>query len=170
MFPLYWHSRRNVIVDNTNRPHWVNRPKLSEWINIISCQWKPNITRFIFEICAFLLNFPKCITIGRHSKNTISTSITCMVIHKLCYDFTPEQSLQMWNYGNMTKNLSRHPFCYLIGSISTDKTLQTFCFRSMLSIIYNMIIRTCIYSLIIYSNVFHNCIQISICACKIPDI
>jgi hypothetical protein len=120
--------------------------------------------RFIFEICLFFLNFPTCITIGMHSKNTISTSITCMAIHKLFYAFTPEQSLQTWNYGNMTKNLSRHPFCYLIGSISTDKTLRTFGFRSMLSIVYNIVIRTCIYSLIIHSNVFHNGMQTSICA------
>ena len=153
-----------LLLIKKNRPHWLNRPKLSEWINTVSCQWNPNTTRFIFEICPFFLNFPKCKTIGRHSKNTISTSVTCMVNHKLFYAFILEQSLQTWNYGNMTKNLLRNPFCYLIGSISIDKTLQTFGFWSMLSIIYNIIIRTCIYSLIIHSNVFHNGMQTSICA------
>ena len=99
-----------LLLIKKNRPHWVNRPKLSEWINTVSCQWNPNIMRFIFEICPFFLNFPKCRTIDKHSKNTISISVTCMVIHKLCYDFTPEQSLQTWNYENTTKNLLRHPF------------------------------------------------------------
>lgn len=154
----------NAIVYNKNRTHRVNIPKLSKWINTSSCQWKPNIMRFIFKSWPFSLNFPKCTTIRRNSKNTISTSLPCKVIHKLCYAFAPEQSLQTWNYGNMTKNLSRHLFCYLIGSISTNLTLQELCFWCMLSILYNMIIRRCIYSLILHSNVFHNGISISVCA------
>ena len=133
MLPLYWHPRSNVIVYKKYWPHWVSRPLLSKWINIASCQWKPDITRFIFKNWPFFLNFPKCITICRHLKNAISTFVPCMVILKLWYDFTPKQSLQAWNYGNMTKNLSSHLFFYLIGLISTGLRLWAFHFRLMCS-------------------------------------
>jgi hypothetical protein len=108
------------------------------------------------KIGPYLFDVPKYRTIYMNSKNIIFTSVSYMVIHKLCNSLAPEQSLQTWNYWNMTKNLLRHLFCYLIGSISIDLTLWKFHSQCILSIIYNMIIQTCINSLILHSNIFHN--------------
>ena len=102
----------------------------------------PKITRFFFKARPLFLHISKCRTICRHSNNIILTSVLGMVIHKLHYVIAPEQSLKMWNDGNIVKNLMRHLFCHLICSISTYMKFQTFCCKLMLIIIYNMVIET----------------------------
>ena len=129
MLLLYWHLRKNVIVDKKNCPRWVNRLDLSKWIDTISCQQNFNITRFFFENWPLFFDVPtKWRPICRHSKNIISTSVLCMEIHKMCYILTPEQPLETWNYQNITKNFVRHLFCHFIGSIPTCLTLWEFIF------------------------------------------
>ena len=127
----------------------------------------PNITRFFFKNWSSFFNVSKCITTWRHSRNTIFTYASCMVIQKLCNALAPKQSLQTCNYRNMTKNLLRHLFCYVIDSISIDLTLWAFRFRCILSIIYNIIIQTCINILILHSNIFHNTTHLSVCVRQI---
>ena len=123
------------MVDDKNRPNRASRSQLSKWIDTIRCQRKSSITRFFFKLWPFFLYVFKCRTICGHSKNIISTSIPCMVIHKLCYVFAPKQSLQAWNNGNITKNLTRHLFGYLICSVSTAMTYRAFCCKLILIII-----------------------------------
>ena len=156
MLPLYWHPWRNVIVDNKNRPDWASRFHLFKWIDTICCQRNSSIMRFLFKVWPFFLHVCKCRTICRHSKNIISTSISCMVIHKLCYVFAPKQSLHAWNNGNITKNLVKNLFCYVICSLSTDMTFWTFCFKSMFLIVYKMVIMTCINCFILHSNLLYD--------------
>ena len=136
--------------------HWVNRHYLTKWIDTVSFQWKPNIMSLLFEKWSCFLDVPKCITIYRHLKNTNSTFFPCMAIHKLCYAFALEQSLQTWNNGNITKNLARNLFCYLICSISTYMTFHTFRFKFILIIIYNMVIGACMNCFIMNSNLVHD--------------
>ena len=98
---------------------------------------------FFFKVRTLFLHISKRKTICRHSNNIILTCVPGMVIHKLCYVFSLEQSLQTWNDGNITKNLLRHLFCYFICMASTYMTFWTFCCKFMLIIIYNMVIGTC---------------------------
>ena len=92
-----------------------------KWINTICFQRNPKITGFFFKVRP-LLHISKCRTICMHSNNIILNFVPFMVIHKLCNVFSPKQSLQTWNDGNITKNLVRHLFCYFIYSISTYMT------------------------------------------------
>ena len=108
-------------------PHRVNGYHLCKWINTICCQINPKSTWVFFKVRPLFLHISKSITIYRNSDNIILTSIPRMVIHKLCYVFAPEHSLQTWNDGNITNNLAMQLFCYLICSISTDMKFQTFC-------------------------------------------
>ena len=114
MLPLYWQPWWNVIIDNKNRPHRLSGSHLCKWID----------------------------TIYKNLNNVILTSVSCMVIHKLCYVFSPKQSLETWNYGNIKKNLVGKFIYCLIGSISINSTLREFQLCCMLSIIYNATSRT----------------------------
>ena len=156
VLPLYLQPCRNIIVDNKNRPHHLNGSHLCKWINTICWQKNPKLMGFFFKVSPLFLHISNCRTICRYSNNIILNYVPCMVIHKLHYVITLEQSLQMWNDGNIMKNLMRNLFCYLICSISTNMTFQTFCFKFMLFIIYNMVIRACINCFILYSNFFHD--------------
>ena len=102
------------------------------------------------------LHISKSRTLYRHSNNIILTSIHGIVIHKLRYVFAPEQSLQMWNDGNITNNLLRNLFCYFICRISTYMTFRTFSCKFMLIIIYNMVIGAYMNFFILHSNFFHD--------------
>ena len=119
MLPLYRQPWRNVIADNKNRPQLVNGSHLCKWINTIRCQRNPKITWFLFKVRPLFLHISKSRTICRHSDNIILNYVPGMVIHKLRYVIAPEQSLQTWDDGNITKNLVRHRLFYLICSIST---------------------------------------------------
>ena len=114
VLPLYWQPWRNFIVDNKNRPHRVNGFHLCKWINTICCQINPKITGFFFKVRPLFLHISKCRTICRNSNKIILTSVPSMVIHKLRYVIAPEQSLKIRNDWNITKNLVRHLFCYVI--------------------------------------------------------
>ena len=116
----------------------------------------PKIKGFFFKVRPFFLHISKCRTIYRNLNNIILTYVPSMVIHKLCYVIAPEQLLQRWNDGNITKNLLRHLFCYFICTISTYMTFWTFCYKFMLIIIYNMVIGTCMNCFIMHSNLFHD--------------
>ena len=121
----------------------------------IALIWPCAMLHEIVQLPLFL-NISKSSTICRHLDNIILTSFPGMVIHKLRYVFAPEQSLQMWNDGNIMKNLLRKLFCYFICTISTYMTFQTFCCKFMLIIIYNMVIGACMNCSILHSNFFHD--------------
>ena len=134
----------------------VNGFHLCKWINTICYQRNPNITWFFFKVRPIFIHIAKSRTICRHSDNIILNSVLGMVIHKLHYVFAPEQSLQTWNDGNITKNILRHLFCYFVYTISTYMTFRTFCCKFMLIIIYNMVIKACMNCFIMHSNLFHD--------------
>ena len=119
---------------------------------------------FFFKVRSLFLHISKCRTMCRNSNNIILNFVPSMVIHKLCYVIALGQSVQMWNDGNITKNLVRNLFCYLISSISTYMTFQTFCCKFMMIIIYNMVIGAWMNCFIIQSNLFHDGRQILVCA------